>query len=376
MAMRRVTQDDVAQRCGVTRSTVSLVFRNNPHIPEATAARVREAARELGYRPSAHQAARRLNAWRYGRTVRNRTILLLLPNNYHRAQYFARLLEGVQDTLMAERFLSIICTPDMLDYGLSALPPLLAEGEFDGILYFSETFCVAGTILPALHATVGDDIPTVGMLARSEAHLYDVCADEYLGAYLAVKHLLELGHRHLLLCLNDWELPMWAARKAGVEGALREWGLDPATALHPGAWYLGSVNPTIHLATAEGAGDNVGESAKIRASIDDMQRYLTTHREVTAIIAQNDAIARRIAYLLKPMGFRVPDDISLVGFDDTDPLLDEHGHNILTSVHIPLEAIGSAGARRLLDWILQQTPPDPMPAFTPELIVRGSTAPV
>lgn len=372
--MRRITQEDVARRCGVTRSTVSLVFRNDPQIPPTTAERIRAVATELGYTTGGQHAARRLIARRYGRTVLNQAILLLLPSFYHRANYFSRLIEGVQDVLMTERVLSITCTPEMLEHGPIELPPMLADAEYDGILYYSGTRDIA-SILSMLQKITGQDLPLVSMLGKTPLHEHDITNDEQQGAYLAIQHLLALGHRHILMPLAGSGLPIWDARYAGAERALRDAGLDPQCCLHRGDWYLGNMTPPHHLEVGEQSATSDDEYQFIFGQTADFLRYITAHPEITAILAQNDALARRIAYMLKSINLRVPEDISLVGFDDADPLLDDNGRNILTAVHLPLEAVGATAARSLLQWIRHQTPPSPVAPLTPELVVRGSTAP-
>lgn len=370
--MKRITQEDIAKRCGIDRSTVSLVFSNDPQIPASTAERVRAVARELGYTPNGQHAARRLSARRYGKTVLNRAILLLLPDYYHRANYFARIIEGIQDVLLTERVLSIISTQSMLTNSLDELPPLLADAEFDGVLYYSDTPQVQAEILPALRATMGQTLPMVGLLSATTDEALDIQVDECHGSYLAVKHLLELGHRQILF--TSWNARSWALRKAGAERALRECNLDPGQHLQIGSWYLGTITPPRHLEIADLTFKDEAERSAVTWNIKEFKNYLIEHPEVTAIVAQNDALARRVAYLLRSMSLRVPDDISLIGFDDTDPLLDEVGRNILTTVRLPLEAVGAAGARQLLELVHQRTASTPIPALEPQLVLRASTA--
>ena len=96
---------------------------------------------------------------------------------------------------------------------------------------------------------------------------------------------------------------------------------------------------------------------------------LRQHPQVTAILAINDASAIRTWALLQQGGLCVPDDISLIGFDDTDPVLDAHGQNMLTTVRLPLREFGEMAARQMIDFV--QGAPLNRCAWRPGLIVRA-----
>jgi DNA-binding LacI/PurR family transcriptional regulator len=370
--MRSVTQEDVARRCGVSRSTVSLVFRENPQIPVETASRIRTVAAELGYSPASNQAARRLIARRYQQRILTHTVLLLLPDFYHRALYFSHLVEGIQDELMAAGFLSLICTPGTLASARKGLlPPLLASGDYDGVLVFGGLGANTEAQHVIRHANELREIPVITLLGDPPT----VRPDEYTGMLTATRHLLALGHRHLLCCLSPWGADFWAERLRGVQAAYAEQALDPDTYLHAGGWYFGNLIPPHHLEVTDLTFASPGEERFVTGQFDAFSRYLAAHPEITAILAQNDPLARRLAYALKRLGKEVPRDISLVAFDDTDPLLDAEGRNMLTTVRVPLAEIGADAARRLVAWIHGTRPAEPTTLPT-ELVVRGSTAAV
>ncbi len=204
----------------------------------------------------------------------------------------------------------------------------------------------------------------------------NVLADDRSGAYAATMHLLELGHRHLVHFFTIPTHPVFHRRAEGITQALRDWGLDPAHSLHPcPAMLLGPMGPNTHQATL--ADYLHGPEAELFAT--QIAEFLTQLRatpEVTAILALNDVAALQIWQILTEAGWRVPDDYSLVGFDDVLPRLDAHGTNQLTTVRVPLEAIGARAAELLLEMIT--TGADDLPRITlpVELIPRASTAPV
>ena len=102
--------------------------------------------------------------------------------------------------------------------------------------------------------------------------------------------------------------------------------------------------------------------------------YLREHPEITAVLAMNDASALRAWALLEREGIRVPRDVSIVGFDDTDPKLDADGRNLLTTVRLPLEELGREAARQLVGAITGRTKREEPVILPTELVVRGSTA--
>jgi LacI family transcriptional regulator len=102
---------------------------------------------------------------------------------------------------------------------------------------------------------------------------------------------------------------------------------------------------------------------------------LRAHPEITAIIAHNDPCAIHAILTLRQAGWRVPEDISVIGCDDTNRLLDATGRNILTTVRLPLCELGRCTAQLLLDRIAGRPIADPPPILPTQLIVRGTTAP-
>ncbi len=367
-AARPVTMRHIAERCGVTTATVSLALRQDARLSAATIARVQAVALELGYDRSQNQAARRMVMRRYGRDVVNQMIAVFLPRYFYKANYFAHLMEGIMDALTEHDF-----NPVIVELGLGGdprpLPPVFPNSEVDGVIMYG------GGALPArLRAAQGfGQRPIVSVILPAEECSLVAADDEY-GAYLATTHLLELGHRHFQSWFNENNGgAVMAIRRAGVLRALREWQLDPAVHLHDAAWYMGTIIPPFHLALPDADHrDNTGFRQEVQ---DEYIRYMRAHPEITAILASNDAYARRIWYLLRREGWRIPDDISIVGYDDTDPMPDEHGLNILTSVHLPLVEVGRGAGEQIIDSVLNHVALAPRLVLPPTLQVRASTAP-
>jgi len=367
---KTVTQKDVAERCGVHRSTVSFVFKGDPCIPEATAAHIRQVAAEMGYDPALNAAARRLIGQKYGRRTLNHLIALGFPDNFHCYNFWLYLFQGVLDTLAREGF-GVVTTQLVDPYQLSShdFLPVLKRGEVDG-------FIVQASIVPFLKTSgVIPEMPLVALLHKAKPSCPGVLVNEHVGAYQAMCHLLDLGHRTILhfTLPEDVEGVLWPRyRLAGVRQALEERGLSPEHHLRllpkPHAW-----QPPLRAASELGSVENTtGEDAEIRQLLAD---FLAAHPEVTAIQALNDADAIRIFYHLKALGIRVPEDISLIGCDDVDPLLDENRNNILTTIHLPLREVGQEAARLMLRVICGDAAEDETVTLQTTLAVRKTTGP-
>ncbi len=371
---RPVTMHDIAARCGVGQATVSRTLRGDRHVAPATAARIHAAARELGYELSLNEAARRLVSRRYGAAPLNHLIALLFPQSFQEDAYFLRIYQGILDVLQREGFTALTIPLLFGESDPQELHTLLLRHDVDGILFpcGHMTAQVVATFqqTPALSRK-----PMVSLVYEHVA-LPSVIPDEFYGGYLAARHLLDLGHRHFIQYTHPgasaagWAYP--ANRIAGVVHALTLAGLDASQHLHfltaPGRWYY-----PIH----------VNEDDAKRELHDSLEKYagaqlpalLASRPEITAILALNDANAVRLRYLLQEHGRQVPQDLSLVGFDDVTPMLNAQGINTLTTIHMPLRALGQQGAECLLGLIAGNASPSQPVVLPPMLIVRGSTAP-
>lgn len=328
----RPTSRDVAQAAGVSQAAVSLVLGDKwrGRVSEATAERVREAARDLGYRPNL--AARNL---RLGRT---RTVLLVVPALT--TEFFAGVYTGAA-RVAAENGFGVVLYPSPEGIGPARDPFASAQAALDGVL-------ASSMAADALTAIRGDQLPLVmldsdpaGSLGAATVNL-DI-AD---GARQVADHLLGLGHRHFLHVAAD--IPSWtfdvraralADRLAAVPGTSLRTARTPMTI--EGA-----------LAAAETALAAPGPRP-------------------TAVVCDDDKLAAGVYKALRRRGLRVPDDVSVTGVDDIAlaAALDPE----LTTVRLDAELFGERGMRALLAVLDGRTPQEgDIPV---ELVLRGSTAP-
>jgi LacI family transcriptional regulator len=332
---RRPTSADVASRAGVSRTTVSLVLNDRGEsIPETTRQRVLEAARELGYHPD--HSARGLAGGR------SQTLALVLRQTPEQVAGDALLAETLRGLATAARSAGFRVLVEPLIPGEATYGDLVRSGRADGVV-------VSGPLFddPELADLVADGFPIViqGHLPGAAAPTIDV--DNEASARLAVDHLLELGHRRIA-CITNAALTYTAAadRLAGYREALATAGVTAAPEL-----------------VDEGAFD---AASGHRA----MTRILERGRPQAVFVA-SDVVALGAIGALREAGLRVPDDVSVVGFDDVP--LAAYFDPPLTSIRVPAYELGLAAGRALLDRIAGRE----VPARTllpTELIVRASTA--
>uniref|UniRef100_UPI003D81C6A6 Ancestral LacI Transcription Factor n=1 Tax=Escherichia coli TaxID=562 RepID=UPI003D81C6A6 len=188
-------------------------------------------------------------------------------------------------------------------------------------------------------------VPPVVFLSAQPPGVPTVSVDQYAGARLATEHLLDLGHRRIALITGPQDWLEARERLQGWREALAEAGLPPPAVLQ-GDWSAAS-----------------GYEAA---------RQLLEQPDFTAIFAANDQMALGVLRALHERGLRVPDDVSVVGFDDIPE--SAYFHPPLTTVRQDFEELGRQAVEQLLEMIEGEEPPPPA-VLPPELIVRESTAP-
>lgn len=304
---------DVAREAGVSKAAVSFAF-NNPHrLRPETADRIRQVATALGYRP--HPVARMLTA------RATATIGILSPHALPQVfanPFFALLAEGVA-TVTEDRGFGVLFISPL--HG--SLERALARATVDGVI-------VVGLDRrhPEVEAIRRAGLPTVLVDAPAWPEHGAIEVDDRSGALAAAQHLLELGHRDLLVLTmrpsqaQDDSGSVMARRMSGYRAALAEYDLE-----------LEPERIRVAPATFEG-----GEQAFLRAWEDGLRP--------TAVLSMSDAAAAGVLQAARHLGLRVPDTLSVVGFDDlpltrfTDPPL--------TTVHQPVRRKGEEAARMVL----------------------------
>jgi LacI family transcriptional regulator len=334
MPPARVTIADVARRAGVSIATVSRVINRTAPVAEETAARVRAAIAALNYVPRA--AARSLAS------RRTDTLGLLLPKIS--GYFFPPLLRGIEAGARENGFgLLIHSTQDRGDPA-GGTRCLLGEHNTDGLLVFTDSLDEAE--LTRLH-TVG--FPMV-LLHRSPPRGLDIpCVtfENKDGARKLVEHLIETHDYRRIAFLRGPE--------QHEDSYWREIGYREALAAH-----AISFDPAL---VARGGFDE--EEAQLA-----VQRWLEDEVEIEAIFAGDDEAASGAIAALRQAGKRVPEDVAVVGFDDS-PIAHYMAPLPLTTVRAPIEEAGLAATRQLAR-LIRTGQADPLVLLPTELVVRRS----
>ncbi|MEV7323778.1 LacI family DNA-binding transcriptional regulator [Streptomyces sp. NPDC093970] len=340
---RRPTLEEVAARAGVGRGTVSRVINGSPRVSDATRAAVEAAVLELGYVPNT--AARALAA--------NRTdaIALVVPEpetRFFAEPYFSDMVSGVGAEL-ADTEMQLLLIFAGSDRERQRLAQYLAAHRVDGVLLVSVH---ADDPLPDLLAQL--EIPAVISGPRSlDETLTSVDSDNYGGARSAVEHLLTRGRGKIAHITGRLDVFGAQRRVDGYRDALRDAGAKVDELL---------IEP----------GDFTEQGGRRAMSV-----LLERHPDVDAVFAGSDVMAAGARQVLREAGRRIPDDVALVGYDDS--AIARHMEPPLTSVRQPIEEMGRAMIDLLLAEIADRRPaaargPERRHAVLPtELVVRASS---
>jgi DNA-binding LacI/PurR family transcriptional regulator len=342
-----VTIHDVARRAGVSIKTVSRAMNGHPDVSAATQQAVRDVAQALGYRPN--PTARGL------RTGSTGMIALLVPDILN--PHFAELARHLQAFARADGRLSVLSSYDDDDPTLAvASVRSFIEHRVDGLIWMTETIPEA-----ALDALVAAKLPTVTSVGtgredighvRSVRGGVDDAAYER-AAYTAVEHLVALGHRTLAYVAESPHVSTVQARIAGFRRALADHG-QPADA----GVIWNEPRPGLH--TSE-----LGYRAT-------HELFAAGHRP-TAVCASSDMLATGVLRALHERGLAVPQDVSVVGHDDTWQAA--YTFPPLTTLQTPYKAWCRTALALLHHLIGPAGQPEPVcdAAFT--LVVRESSGP-
>ncbi len=353
-----ITLRMIAERCQLSVAAVSQALRHDRRfVSEQTIARVQAMAHELGYNPSLGTSARRLRQSRSGILVRNELIALAFPLREVQRAYFASLLVGIEEEMSAAHYAMLTINSRHVSPAAAdehQLPGVVARGEVDGALIVNPSY--GQMLAQRLRREPGfAHRPIVSLLAPCDG-CSAVLADDYTGAYALMRHLLAQGHRYFLHFYEATGVHPHVMRLAAYQHACREQRLDPARHL---------IFQPLRLHTAD----------VIFAECQRVVEFLQRHPEVTAVLAPHDYTARLLYDAFAQAGLRVPEDVSLCGFDDVEGIRTPNADNLLTTVQVPLEAMGRAAVHLLVQHIDHPDRSQETVTLPTTLVVRQSTAP-
>jgi DNA-binding LacI/PurR family transcriptional regulator len=326
------TITDVARRAGVSKSLVSLVMRGADHVSPERRQAVNKAAAELGYRPNA--MARSL--------VQRRTHLVgVMVSDLHNP-FFADVVAGIQEQAARTGYKVLVNSGNRAAAREADAMETLLQLRADGIILGSpvlddEVIVRASREVP---------IVLVGREARGP-DVDSVTNDDRAGAEVAVEHCVSLGHRRIAH-IDGGHGAGAPDRRRGYEAAMKRLGLAEQVSVVSGTY------------TEEG-----GHTGCLV--------LLAQRPRPTAIFAANDLAAIGALNAIEESGLRVPDDVSLVGYDNTS--LAALRHISLTTIHQPRLEMGQLALSTLLERVDQDREEPRRVILSPSLVVRASTAP-
>jgi LacI family transcriptional regulator len=329
---RHVTLQSIAKCANVHVSTVSRALDPHPARPVSveTVAKIRAIAAELGFEP---------NPWaRSLRTNRTRTIGLVIPRLVDNV--LTVVFESAESAALSLGYQAIsVSTGDDPDRLQEAIRRLL-DRRVDGLV-----LATARTTDPTIDDLQSRRVPFV-LLNRANGDNVCFRADDELGAYLATRHLLERGHRHIAHAAGVPGTSTSESRRAGYTRALESAGLKVDE----------------QLVVESGLG--------IDGGLEVGNRLLTRKAGPTAIFAANDFVAVGIIEAARDLGISVPDELAVVGYNDTR--LSEALMVPLSSVAIPLADMGTRAVEGVVDMI--EGKPVDSRVFPVQLKIRASSA--
>lgn len=341
---KAVTLRDLADRLNLSPATVSLVLNRAPAgdaIPPETHARVLEAARELAYRPN--YIARSL------RSQRSYSVGVLVPEISE--PYAAEVMSGIEGHLLREGYHYLVASHRRSNADL-----------LDDYLELLERRAVEGLILVASEIAEAPRLPTVVVSGHIPLEgVTNVVIDHDRAAAITFAHLKELGHARIAFFKGQPGSSDTEDRWRAVLAAAPGFGLE--------------IRPELTLQlSGDGAEAVFSPEDGYREGYTFARRLLDRRSEFTALFAWDDVSAIGATRAFLDAGLRIPEDVSVVGFDDIQSAA--YQNPTLTTVRQPLREMGDTAARLLLRHI--DSPNNGNGGFVtvqPELVVRGSTGP-
>jgi LacI family transcriptional regulator len=323
---------DVAAYARVSASTVSHVLNATRFVEPETEERVRAAIEALGYRPNS--VARSL------RRRKTSTIGLLIPDISN--PFFGDIARAIEDAGFSEGYNVILCNSDLSETKEMAYIEVLLSKQVDGLVLIS-----SGNRSDPLRAILDAGVPVV--VADRELGglpVDQVLVDNEHGGYLAGQYLVHLGHRNIACIAGPEGLTLSTERITGFRRALKEAGIElPDDAvIHGDFRYAG------------------GEAA--------MHELLRQNDNLSAVFAANDTMAIGAINVLSRAGLRVPDDVSVIGFDNI--LQSTAIVPSITTIAQPVAELGQSSVSLLLKRIRQPTVPPSRVLLQTRLVERES----
>jgi DNA-binding LacI/PurR family transcriptional regulator len=304
------TIKDIAKRTGVSHSTVSRALGGNTLISEATTSRIRKAAREMGYQPSA--AARSLKT--------NQTKVIGVIVNSIDDPFFSEILFGIEDAAQSAGYSLFIAASQHDPYREQNIVQTMMEQRTDGVIICSSSFSAdKGRQLLA------NGFPVVVVNYKANENFnFSIYHDDLDGSQQLTRHLIELGHSKIAYLGNAKSGRTSLDRLNGFQNEMQNAGFK--------------IRPEF-IYEVEGSEPELGEQG--------LNHFMNCPERPTAIICFNDMLAIGLLHACRQMGIHVPEDLSVTGFDNIT--FSAYTTPPLTTLDQPKYSIGNEAAQLLLE---------------------------
>jgi LacI family transcriptional regulator len=345
-----ITIRDVAEESGFSATTVSIVLNNAPlarYIPSPTKVRIQKAAKKLGYHPNIFAKSLR--------SKRNHTVGVMVFDVTD--PYCTLILRGIENSLYQASYLPILTDAHNDRSRFERYLEMLLERRVEGLIILANWLLIDINLLADLEKS---EVPTVIIGREHESKsISSIVVDDEGGAYSALAHLHGLGHRKIAFVRGPKGIMSSKKRWKGIQKFAQDIGLE--------------LDPRLIVDLPDQLSPNLGVEDAYKMT----EELLKRKRPFTALMAYDDMTALGAVRALTRAGVRVPEQCSVIGFDDvaTSSLFVPS----LTTVRQPMEAMGAAGVSVILDGISARAENREFPAaqrkLPSELVPRESTRP-
>ncbi|MDM8532013.1 LacI family DNA-binding transcriptional regulator, partial [Anaerolineales bacterium HSG25] len=325
-----ITIRDIAREANVSASTVSRVLNNTTAVTENKRQAVLEAVKKLNYRP---------NIIAQG-LVRGQSMAIGILTQDLASPFYGGMHQGIEQGLSTSGYQPLFVSGNWTPSKEIEALDMLVQRQVDGLII------MAGTVLDERIRQIAERMPLVvvgGRLKDLEKQCLQI--DNQKAAYTATQHLIELGHRRIVHITGMPTHPDAIKRKQGYEQALNEADIE--------------IDPTLII---EG-------TFRRRSGLFAIETLLTRGTQFSAIFAANDQITNGVYLALFRRGIRIPDDVSIVGFDDQR--YSAYMSPPLTTIYHPIVEMGVAAAKAVITLINGE--PINLPVPSTKLVIREST---
>lgn len=328
----KISMKDVANKAGVSVSTVSRVLNNGNYITEETKEKVEAAVKELNYRPNV--IARGL------RTKKTNSVGLILPDITN--EFFGKLAKSIESVLNDNGFNLLLCNSNEDAETERKYIEALLDKSVDGLIFISSGFDENMELFP------GDmPIVVIDRKPNTDKKIHFISSENEKGGYIATKHLIENGCKNIIMLKDQKLVSPMTARLKGHKRALKDYNLK--------------FNP-----------DFVIES---KVELEEIhEKILKNHNnlEFDGIFAGADRLAIGAIRTLSKLGYKIPEEIQIVGFDNIP--FSEYYNPSITTVAQQIEKIGEKSSKLLIDLINGKKPLDKSESlYFPVYLIKRET---